>query len=108
MAVELWYSSGMSSNMNRFPSLFRNTPPSPRTPSVTRMPRTLGGHTMPVGWNCTNSMSISSAPARYARACPSPVYSQLLLVTLNARPMPPVASTTARAMNTWKRPRSRS
>src|SRR5690606_19375311 len=38
-------------------------PPSPRTPSVTRMPRTEGGQTIPVGWNCTNSMSISSAPA---------------------------------------------
>ena len=23
-----------------------------------------GGQTMPVGWNCTNSMSMSSAPAR--------------------------------------------
>ena len=50
-------------------------PPSPRTPSVTRMPRTLGGQTMPVGWNCMNSMSISSAPAQSASAWPSPVYS---------------------------------
>ncbi len=50
---------GMSLNMKRSPFLLRSTPPSPRTPSVTRMPRTLGGHTMPVGWNCTNSMSIS-------------------------------------------------
>ena len=39
-----------------------------------------GGQTMPVGWNWMNSMSISSAPARYASACPSPVPSQLLLV----------------------------
>ena len=31
----------MSSNMKRRPSLLRSTPPSPRTPSVTRMPRTL-------------------------------------------------------------------
>jgi hypothetical protein len=53
----------MSPNMKRLPVLLRSTPPSPRTPSVTRMPRTLGGHTMPVGWNCTNSMSMSSAPA---------------------------------------------
>src|ERR671920_785949 len=53
----------MSSNMKRRPSLFVSTPPSPRTPSVTRMPRTLGGQIIPVGWNCTNSMSISSAPA---------------------------------------------
>ena len=72
----------MSSNMNRLPSLFRSTPPSPRTPSVTRMPRTLGGQTIPVGWNCTNSMSSSAAPALYASAWPSPVYSQLLLVIL--------------------------
>jgi hypothetical protein len=41
----------MSSNMKRRPWLFFSTPPSPRTPSVTRMPRTLGGQTMPVGWN---------------------------------------------------------
>ena len=81
--------------MKRLPSLLRSTPPSPRTPSVTRMPLTLGGHTMPVGWNCTNSMSSSAAPALYASAWPSAVYSQLLLVTLNARPTPPVASTTA-------------
>jgi len=53
----------MSPNMKRFCSLLRSTPPSPRTPSVTKMPRTLGGQTMPVGWNWMNSMSISSAPA---------------------------------------------
>src|SRR4030095_7927566 len=53
--------------MNRLPSLLRSTPPSPRTPSVTRMPRTLGGQTMPVGWNWTNSMSTRSAPAPRAR-----------------------------------------
>src|SRR5205814_1423245 len=51
----------MSSNMNRRPSLFRRTPPSPRTPSVTRMPRTLGGQTMPVGWNWMNSMVLQRA-----------------------------------------------
>ena len=45
--------------MNRLPSEFFSTPPSPRTPSVTRMPFTLGGQTMPVGWNWTNSMLIS-------------------------------------------------
>ena len=41
--------SGTYSNMKRLPALFRRMPPSPRTPSVTRMPRTLSGHTMPVG-----------------------------------------------------------
>src|SRR5207247_1044023 len=50
-------------SMNRSPSLFRSTPPSPRTPSVTRIPRTPAGHTIPVGWNCTISMSRSWAPA---------------------------------------------
>ena len=32
--------------MNRFPSRFFRIPPSPRTPSVTRIPRTLGGQTI--------------------------------------------------------------
>jgi len=61
--------------MKRSPWLFRSVPPSPRTPSVTTIPRTEGGHTIPVGWNWTNSMSIRSAPAQSAAACPSPVYS---------------------------------
>src|SRR2546425_5162919 len=73
--------------------LFSRTPPSPRTPSVTRIPRTDGGHTMPVGWNWVNSMSISSAPASYAMAYPSPVYSQEFDVIRHARPPPPVART---------------
>ena len=66
-------------------------PPSPRTASVTRMPFTPGGHTMPVGWNWTNSMSINSAPARNASAWPSAVYSHEFDVTRNIFPMPPVA-----------------
>ena len=41
----------------------RRIPPSPRTASVTSRPTTPGGQTIPVGWNWTNSMSISSAPA---------------------------------------------
>ena len=57
-------------------------PPSPRTPSVTRMPRTLGGQTIPVGWNWTISMSIRSAPASSAIDMPSPVYSQEFEVIL--------------------------
>src|ERR671938_617436 len=65
----------MSSNINRRPSLFFRTPPFPRTPSVTRMPRTLGGQIMPVGWNWTISMSSRSAPTPSAMAMPSPVYS---------------------------------
>ena len=62
---------------------------------------------MPVGWNWTNSMLISVAPARRASAWPSPVYSQELLVTLNDLPMPPVARTTAGASKTTNRPVSR-
>ena len=62
--------------MKRSPFAFFSVPPSPRTPSVTRMPRTLGGQTIPVGWNWTISMSIRSAPASNASVMPSPVYSQ--------------------------------
>ena len=49
---------------------------------------------MPVGWNWTNSMLISEAPAYSASEWPSPVYSQEFDVTFYALPMPPVASTT--------------
>ena len=75
--------------------------------SVTRMPRTDGGQTIPVGWNWTNSMSIRSAPAHSASAWPSPVYSQEFEVIFHDLPMPPVASTTAFVLNTMKRPVSR-
>ena len=93
--------------MKRLSSELRSTPPSPRTDSVTRIPLTDGGHTMPVGWNWMNSMLTSDAPARSASACPSPVYSQELLVTLKDLPMPPVARMTAGAENSTKRPDSR-
>ena len=68
--------------MKRLPAEFFRMPPSPRTLSVTRIPRTDGGQTMPVGWNWTNSMFTSVAPACSARECPSPVYSQEFDVTL--------------------------
>src|SRR4029078_4395440 len=48
-AVWLRYSSGISSNINRLCSLLSKIPPSPLTPSVTKIPRTLGGQTIPVG-----------------------------------------------------------
>ena len=38
-----------------------------------------------------NSMSCKSAPAKYASACPSPVYSHEFEVTRYAFPIPPVA-----------------
>ncbi len=93
--------------MNRLPSELRSTPPSPRTDSVTRIPLTDGGQTIPVGWNWMNSMLISEAPARSASAWPSPVYSQEFEVTLNDLPMPPVARITAGASNITNRPDSR-
>ncbi len=93
--------------MKRLPSELRSTPPSPRTDSVTRMPLTDGGHTMPVGWNWMNSMLTRVAPARSARAWPSPVYSHELLVTLKDLPMPPVARMTAGASKSTNRPDSR-
>ena len=90
--------------MKRSPSLLRRMPPSPRTASVTSRPRTPGGQTMPVGWNCTNSMSMRSAPTEYASAWPSPLYSHEFEVTVYALPMPPVASTTAFAGKTTGAP----
>ncbi len=90
--------------MKRVPSEFRRVPPSPRTPSVTRMPRTLGGQTMPVGWNWMHSMSISSAPASRASVMPSPVHSHEFDVNFHALPTPPVASTTALALKTTSSP----
>ena len=41
--------SGILSNMKRWPSLLTRIPPSPRTPSVTSIPFTDGGQTIPVG-----------------------------------------------------------
>ena len=93
--------------MKRSPAEFSKVPPSPRTPSVTRMPRTLGGQTIPVGWNWTFSMSMRSAPTSIAMPMPSPLYSQELEVTCQHLPEPPVASTTALQLNTINSPLSR-
>ena len=93
--------------MKRFPWLFLSVPPSPRTPSVTRRPRTLGGQTIPVGWNWTISMSMRSAPASRAIAIPSPVYSHEFDVIFQLFPTPPVARTTARAPKSTNFPDSR-
>ena len=93
--------------MKRLPSEFFSTPPSPRTPSVTRMPFTDSGQTIPVGWNWMNSMLISDDPARSASAWPSPLYSHEFDDTLNDLPMPPVASTTAGASKRTNLPVSR-
>ncbi len=45
VAVSFAYSSGMYPNMMRLPSLLRSVPPSPRTPSVMSVPRTLAAAT---------------------------------------------------------------
>ena len=63
-------------------------------------PRAPGPLHSTVGWNCTNSRLRSSAPARRARARPSPVAPDGLVVVAQAWPRPPVASTTARARTT--------
>ena len=93
--------------MKRSSSLFTKMPPSPRTASVTRIPRTPGGHTIPVGWNWTISMSISSAPTSYANTTPSPVPSHEFEVTLYIFPQPPVATIVAFARKTTNSPLSR-
>src|SRR5438552_3574684 len=72
-AVSARKKSGMYLNMKRSPLLFLSVPPSPRTPSVTRIPRTESGQTIAVGWNCVIPMSMRSAPASSAIAIPSPV-----------------------------------
>ncbi len=50
-----------------------------------------------VGWNWTNSMSASGAPARYASAMPSPVLITAFVLVRKTRPLPPVAKMTALA-----------
>ncbi len=52
--------TGAYFSMKRSPSLLRRMPPSPRAPSVSRMPM----RQMPVGWNWKNSMSSSGRPRR--------------------------------------------
>ena len=43
---------------------------------------------MTVGWNCTNSRSATSAPARSARATPSPVATVGFVVCAKTWPRP--------------------
>ena len=47
-------------SMKRSPLLFSRYPPSPLAPSVIKIP----DGKIPVGWNCTNSISFSAIPAR--------------------------------------------
>ena len=71
-------------------------PPSPRMASESRNWGAFS-RKRAVGWNWTNSMSTSAAPARQAMAMPSPVATAGLVVRSNSWPAPPVASRTARA-----------
>ena len=84
--------------MNRLPSKSTRNAPSPRTASEISgcWPRESGPRYITVGWNCTNSRSRSTAPARSATAIPSPVETAGLVVWENTWPSPPLASTTAR------------
>ena len=61
--------------MKRCPSKSTRNAPSPRTASEISgcWPRESGPSHITVGWNCTNSRSRSTAPARSASAIPSPV-----------------------------------
>src|SRR3954447_18028778 len=58
----------------------------------------------PVGWYWTNSMSLSGAPARYARAMPSPVLMLAFVVNGKTFPQPPVHRITDLAATAWIRP----
>ena len=82
-------------------------PPSPRTASEIRKGVTPGRHRA-VGWNWKNSMSIISAPARKARAMPSPVAISELVLNLKSWPAPPVARIRERQSNSVTEPVRRS
>ena len=61
--------------MNRLPSSSTRYAPSPRSASEIsgRCTDVTDAVTNDVGWNCTNSTSVTVAPARSASATPSPV-----------------------------------
>jgi hypothetical protein len=70
--------------------------PSPRTASEIRK-RGAPSTASAVGWNWTNSMSRSAAPARWAMATPSPVATERVRGLAKTWPAPPVASSVPRA-----------
>ena len=99
--------------MIRLPSQSTRNAPSPRTASEISgcWPCEWGPSHITVGWNCTNSRSRSVAPARKARAMPSPVETDGLVDWEKTWPRPPLASTTARQStrptpSTWPSPRT--
>ena len=78
--------------------------PSPRIASVTRKPSRPGTPMAAVGWNCSNSRSASRAPAACASSRPTPWEPGGLVVRAHSAAAPPVASTTARADTSARRP----
>ena len=78
-----------------------STAPSPRSASVMsgRRPVLPGSNSM-VGWNWTNSTSLTAIPAHIARAMPSPVEPSGLVVAWYRCPRPPVAMITEGAWMT--------
>ena len=83
--------------MNGSPLASTSRPPAPRTASVIRKFGALSWWKV-VGWNCTNSILISRAPACEAIANPSPRAPAGLLVRRKICPNPPVARIVLRAM----------
>ena len=82
--------------MKRSPSALSSRAPSPRSASDSRK-RGVPGTVITVGWNWTNSRSLTAAPARQPRATPSPVAIGGLVVSRKMRPAPPVARSVADA-----------
>ncbi len=90
---------GWTPSITRSPAPSKSTAPSPRTASLTSAcwPTASGPVHSTVGWNCTNSTSLTASPARNAIATPSPVTAGGFEVEAKTWPQPPVARTVARA-----------
>mmetsp|Transcript_8993 Transcript_8993/g.31321 ORF Transcript_8993/g.31321 Transcript_8993/m.31321 type:complete len:247 (-) Transcript_8993:422-1162(-) len=110
--TSLGASSSLSSylRMKRSPCALSSTAPWPRTASETRNElccsgsRASGSSYSDVGWNWTNSMLESVAPARNAMARPSPVATPGLVVEGYTCPAPPDASMVAAATKRRRTP----
>src|SRR4051812_24013257 len=92
--------------MKRSPTPLNKREPAPRKPSSSKPPVAIDLPTSnPVGWNCIISMSMNSAPARYAIACPSAAFSsdgeEIWYIVAPA----PVAASVAFARAAMNRPR---
>ena len=76
--------------MNLLPFASTSFAPSPLSASVMRARDAPAMYSV-VGWNCINSRSWRTAPARYAIAIPSPVAISGFVVSRYNLPAPPVA-----------------